>query len=210
LLPGELARPPAVVRRKPRLVQIVVAARELLERDGYEALTMRRVAEELGIRAPSLYKHFPDKAALEAAIVEDALVEFGEVAHRAIHSSGPGTGVARLLEEYRRHSLCHPHLYRLATAGPLARESLSPGLEDWAGNPWYVATGDPSLAQALWSFAHGMVVLELDGRYPPGSDLDRTWEAGAGAFAVPAAVGQARLAAQSLVGVRPRVSGRRR
>jgi AcrR family transcriptional regulator len=198
LLPGELAWSPAVVRRKPRLVQIVVAARQLLERDGYEALTMRRVAEELGIRAPSLYKHFPDKAALEAAIVEDALVEFGEVAHRAIHSSGPEAGLARLLEAYRGYSLCHPHLYRLATAGPLARESLSPGLEDWAGNPWYVVTGDASLAQALWSFAHGMV------------DLDRTWESGAGAFAVPAAVGQARLAAQSLVGVRPRVSGRRR
>ena len=44
-------------------------------------------------------------------------------------------------------------------------------------------TGDPALAQALWSFAHGMVILELDDRYPPGSDLDRTWRAGAAAFA---------------------------
>jgi hypothetical protein len=43
-------------------------------------------------------------------------------------------------------------------------------------------TGDPALAQALWSFAHGMVTLELDGRYPPGSDLDATWRAGATAF----------------------------
>ena len=37
-------------------------------------------------------------------------------------------------------------------------------------------------SQALWSFAHGMVILEIDGRYPDGSDLDRTWAAGADAF----------------------------
>jgi hypothetical protein len=55
-------------------------------------------------------------------------------------------------------------------------------LEEWAGNPWFVVTGDPSLAQALWSFAHGMLILELDDRYPPGSDLDSTWRAGAAAF----------------------------
>ena len=36
---------------------------------GPDALTMRRLAERLGIRAPSLYKHLPDKAALEAAII---------------------------------------------------------------------------------------------------------------------------------------------
>ena len=45
-----------------------------------------------------------------------------------------------------------------------------------------MVTGDPSLAQALWSFAHGMLILEMDERYPPGSDLDLTWQAGADAF----------------------------
>jgi AcrR family transcriptional regulator len=34
-------------------------------------LTMRRLADRLGIRAPSLYKHFPHKAALEVAIIID-------------------------------------------------------------------------------------------------------------------------------------------
>jgi hypothetical protein len=46
-----------------------------------------------------------------------------------------------------------------------------------------LATGDYSVAQALWSFAHGMVILELDNRFPPTSDLDRTWAAGVAAFA---------------------------
>ena len=42
--------------------------------------------------------------------------------------------------------------------------------------------GQERAAQALWSAAHGAVILELDGRYPPGSDLDRTWAALAAAF----------------------------
>jgi hypothetical protein len=78
--------------------------------------------------------------------------------------------------------MSRPNLYRLATSGPLARQRLPEGLEDWAGNPWFVVTGDAALAQALWSLAHGMVILELDDRYPPGSDLDATWRAGAVAF----------------------------
>jgi AcrR family transcriptional regulator len=179
--------------RKARPAEIVAAARRLLEQDGRDALTMRRLAGVLGIRAPSLYKHFPDKAALELVIIEDALMDIGEASHAAIHSCGPDDGLECLLEVYRRHSLSHPHLYRLATEGPLVRRDLTPGLEEWAGNPWYVVTGDPFLAQAVWSFAHGMVVLELNKRYPPGSDLDATWRAGAGAFEGPAAIGRAQL-----------------
>ena len=65
-----------------------------------------------------------------------------------------------------------------------SRQGGSPdGLEDWAGEPFLLATGDSHRAQALWSFAHGMVILEIDGRFPEHSDLDRTWRAGAAAFA---------------------------
>ncbi len=56
-------------------------------------------------------------------------------------------------------------------------------LEAWAGEPFLLATGDPWKAQALFSFAHGMVILELDDRFPEGSELDRSWDAGAAAFA---------------------------
>jgi hypothetical protein len=42
--------------------------------------------------------------------------------------------------------------------------------------------GEPYLAQALWSFAHGTLILELDRRFLDGSDLDRTWHAGTEAF----------------------------
>ena len=74
-------------------------------------------------------------------------------------------------------------MYRLSTSGTLDRAALPTGLEDWAGEPFLLATGDSHRAQALWSFAHGMVILEIDGRFPDSSDLDRTWRAGAAAFA---------------------------
>jgi AcrR family transcriptional regulator len=57
----------------PRARQIVQVARQLLEQEGGQALAMRRLADRLGIRAPSLYKHLPDKAALEAAIIATGL-----------------------------------------------------------------------------------------------------------------------------------------
>jgi AcrR family transcriptional regulator len=182
LLPGELRRPPAPPARSTRVAEAVVAARRLLEDEGPSALTMRRLADELGIRAPSLYKHFTGKAAVELALIEDALFDIGDVTHRALHEQATTGALRRLLSTYRRHCLAHPNLYRLATGGDLPRASLPQGLEEWAGNPWYVVTGDAHVAQALWSFAHGMVILELDNRYPPGSDLESTWGAGAAAF----------------------------
>ena len=174
---------PELSTRSDRAAQIVAVARRILDDEGVEALTMRRVAEAIGVRAPSLYKHFATKRALEAALIEEGMVEMGQVLHDAVSSSPRGGAVRSLLEAYRRAATSRPALYRLATAGPLPREDLPPGLEAWAGEPFIRVTGDPVRAQALFSLAHGLVILELDQRFPPGSDLGRTWEAGAAAFA---------------------------
>ena len=172
--------------RSPRVREVVAAARAVLEVEGPEALTMRRLGEELGIRAPSLYKHVPDKAAVEAALVEDVLAETGAVFHEAVAGAGTSAGrsaVESLLAAYRAEAVAHPHLYRLVTTGRLPRESLPEGLEAWSGAPFGIAVGgDEDRARALWSLAHGMAILEVDGRYPDGADLDAMWAAGATAF----------------------------
>src|SRR5829696_478579 len=172
---------PTRTKRSPRAVEIVAAAHSLLKAYGRDAVTMRALADEVGIRAPSLYKHFPDKAAVESALIEDALVEMGTALHRAVQRPGRRSVTAALLAAYRAEGVGSPHLYRLATSGPLDRAALAPGIEDWAGEPFFLATRDPHRAQALWSFAHGMVILEIDGRFADGG-LDRTWKAGADAF----------------------------
>jgi AcrR family transcriptional regulator len=168
------ANPPI---RSPRAREIVAAARELLEREGPAGLSMRRVAERLGIRAPSLYKHVRDKGELEAALISEG---FEEVAERLeATDSLAGLGAA-----YRAFALAHPHLYRLMHDGPLPRARLEPGAEQRAAAPVIGAVdGDADRARALFAFAHGMVILELDDRFPPGADLAAAWARGLSAFA---------------------------
>jgi len=205
------------VVRSARAEEVVVAARRLLEEEGAGALTMRRLAEQLGIKAPSLYKHLPDKAALEAAIIATGLEEAAARFEAAVDSattSGPTTGgaatggaatggaatggaatgaaaggdaadagpVSALATAYREFALAHPHLYRLMHDGPLPRRQLPAGVEERAAAPVLRVAGSRARARALWAFAHGMVMLELDQRFPPDADLDAAWEAGITAF----------------------------
>jgi AcrR family transcriptional regulator len=141
----------------PRARQIVAAARELLEQEGPDALTMRRLADRLGIRAPSLYKHLPDKAALEAAIIATSFEDAAAAFKAAM--DGATEPLATLAAAYRAFALGHPHLYRLMTDRPLPRDRLPSGLEERTAAPLLHATGDPQLARAVFAFAHGMVLL---------------------------------------------------
>ncbi|MGW0553085.1 TetR/AcrR family transcriptional regulator [Streptomyces sp. NPDC002926] len=164
-----------------RAQQIVTAARELLEQEGPEALTMRRLAERVGIKAPSLYKHFPDKSSVETALIAEFLRETAEVLEAA-EAAAAGSFQA-LATAYRAYALAHPHLYRLATDRPLSREALPAGVEDRAVAPLLRAVGgDTDAARAAWAFAHGMTILELNGRFPPGADLAAAWVTGSAGF----------------------------
>jgi AcrR family transcriptional regulator len=174
--------------RSARVRDVVAAARKILEREGPDGLTMRRLAEHMGIRAPSLYKHVEGKEDLEALLMAEAFRELGQEMHDAIGSLRKGGSRKKALTElarvYRRWALAHPHLYRLVTGGPLPRERLPEGLEAWTAEPVVMAAGgDPDLARATWAFAHGMTILELDGRFPPDADLDAAWAAGIDGFA---------------------------
>lgn len=173
MIPDELA-PLRTASLRAR--QIVDAARVLLEREGWERVTMRDLADEVGIRAPSLYKHFVNKDAVKSALVGVALADSGAALR-------PVTDLAALLRDYRAVARANPNLYRLATVGPLDREALPDGLEEWSGSPFFEVTGDPHAAQALWAAAHGLAILEIDGRFPTGSAPDATWDELARRFA---------------------------
>jgi AcrR family transcriptional regulator len=152
--------------------EILDAAQELLQLEGPEAMSMRRLAEALGIRAPSLYKHVRGKEEIIAALQERALRAMAE----ALRDAEPG--LRDLAAAYRAWALAHPEPYSLVTRHPLDRERLSPGVEDAAAAPLLAATGgDIDRARALWALAHGLVDLELAGRFPADADLDATWRA---------------------------------
>jgi AcrR family transcriptional regulator len=154
--------------RRDEILEVAVT---VLEEAGPEALTMRELADRMGIRAPSLYKHVRDKDDIVAGVQERALLDLGR------HLSAvAGQGLVALAEAYRSWAQAHPRLYEVATRRPLARERLTPGVEYAAAAPLVTAVGgDEHLARALWALAHGLVDLELSDRFPPEADLDTTW-----------------------------------
>jgi AcrR family transcriptional regulator len=158
----------------------VRAALAILEGEGRDALTMRRLGEAVGIRAPSLYKHFPGKAAVEVALIDYGFEQMAQALEAALVERGES--LATLAAAYRAFARAHPHLYRLVTSGSLPRERLRPGGESRAAAPALRVTCDPDRARAMSAWAHGMVILELDGRFPAGADLDDAWAAGVAAF----------------------------
>ncbi|WP_433297981.1 TetR/AcrR family transcriptional regulator [Actinoplanes sp. CA-030573] len=66
-----MARPKQALLTRER---ILAAAGALIDAEGLEALSMRRLATELGVQGPSLYNHFPTKAEIVDAVA-DAVVE---------------------------------------------------------------------------------------------------------------------------------------
>ena len=150
---------------------VVGAALALLQRDGRAALGMRAVAEALGVRPASLYKHVGGLAGLHALVAEDAALAMRR-ALDAAHAAAPdaAAGLRAVAAAYVEFARQHPHLYALlAEAGVPA----APGVERkalWNALLAVVGalTGDPddtAGAVAVWAFLHGFVALEQAGMY---------------------------------------------
>jgi AcrR family transcriptional regulator len=160
-----LAEDPLSARQR----EIIATARTLLTTEGLEALTVGRIAKALGIKPPSLYKHFTGKREIEAALIAEGLEAQAEALEAAEGD------LARVAAAYRAWALANPQLYRLMTERALPRELLPKGLEARAAAPLLKVAADPDLTRALTGFMHGMVTLELAGRFPPWAKIDRTW-----------------------------------
>ena len=97
----------------------MAAALELLAADGAEALSMRRIADRVGIRAASIYKHFPNKDALEAAMISVAFERQAAAFEQA------GGDLAALSRAYRGFARGHPGRGR-RVAVAAGRENAGP------------------------------------------------------------------------------------
>ena len=90
---------------------IVDAALRIVEREGTAALTMRRLADELGAAVTAIYWHVGNRDALVNLLVERLIEDMGHV-----HAAGrtPRSRVAGLAHELRARLLARPHLIALA------------------------------------------------------------------------------------------------
>jgi AcrR family transcriptional regulator len=101
--------------------QIVAAAIQIADRDGLSGLSMRTLADELGITAMSLYGYVPSKAELLDVMADRAYSEI------TLHGDPAATWQARLAALAQQHwtlLLSHPWLLQIAASRPL----LGPGM----------------------------------------------------------------------------------
>ena len=103
---------------------VLAAAQRVIERDGLDQLTMRRLAAELGVAPNALYTYFPDKTALLDGLL-DAVLAGVEVA--PAHEGSWQDGLAALMRASRRALLAHPQLVPLFVARPGGTSALRLG-----------------------------------------------------------------------------------
>jgi AcrR family transcriptional regulator len=98
--------------------KLAVAARNLLDKDGVEAVTMRNVAKAVGITPMAVYRHYPDHAALLNALADAG---FDELTARLARTRLTGSIEHRLnqmLDVYFDHALDNPQLFQLMFLRP--------------------------------------------------------------------------------------------
>ncbi|MDO9352980.1 MAG: TetR/AcrR family transcriptional regulator [Solirubrobacteraceae bacterium] len=164
----------------PRAAEIAGEARRLLEEEGLDALSMRNIASRLGIRAASLYEHFTDKRAVENAIIASGLYEQGDYIVERLDGDPAAPVIPTIFSAFREFARQHPQLYKLIMSRDLDRDAPDvQASEQWAGHRLREEVGEyRELSLSFWAFAHGVVDLELNERFPPGFDPEAIYRTG--------------------------------
>jgi AcrR family transcriptional regulator len=169
--------------------QILDAARELFVSEGYEAVTLRKIAEKIEYSATAVYMHFKDKQALLAELVANDFRAFGQELAKLERVEDPLERLRRMGTAYVRFALEHPNHYRLMFMTPPPRGEVpaeapgGPGLAAYEGLRKTVVeavakkrlrpelSDVESLTQACWASVHGIASLAI----AKGSDPAIDW-----------------------------------
>jgi len=151
---------------------LVSAGLTALETTAIGELSLRQLAREVGVSATAVYRHFPDKRALLAALAEEGIARLGDAQQLASDQAGGGAaGFAATGRAYVRFALANPALFRLTFthgdhAGSPTDSSDAPSrlLRSYSDQ---FGSGDAErLTLQAWAVAHGLAMLMLDGRLP--------------------------------------------
>ena len=158
--------------------RIIATAQQLLAAEGLDAVSLRRLASELGVTAPALYAHVESKAVLLAALGD---AEFALLAERlravAAASSDPVEQIRAQSCAYVEHALARPALFQLmAVFRPAWVDQPAATELEGASAAFEVATEPVSAAIAagriterdvlltsltIWAAAHGVATVPL-------------------------------------------------
>lgn len=164
---------------------IVARARELIEQEGFDQLSLARLAESLGIKAPSLYRYFASKNALLRAVNNATGAQLVSSVRLAVAETvgGAELQVMALAKAYRTYAHANPVVYSLlysdispdAQSDPEEAEQQVLPLQALMAQ---LVGDDKSLAALRGALAlvHGFVMLELTGNFRRGGDLNVAFE----------------------------------
>jgi AcrR family transcriptional regulator len=163
---------------------VVAAARRILESGGLASVTMRSVADAVGVKGPSLYKRVPDRAALLRAISESVMDDLGRAMSHATESDDPRADLRAAAVAYRAFVLRNPNGYRLlftdlGDSNPDASALAALG-EPVVNAMTRLAGSSEALegARTFVAWAHGFVSMELAGAFRLGGDLEAAYAFG--------------------------------
>lgn len=160
--------------------RILDAARTLFDRDGMAGMSMRRIAEAVGVTPMAIYRHYADKDALMDALMLDGFSVW-EARAAAVEAPDPLVWLERFFDAFLDFALTEPRRYEAAFLLPAARARRYP--DDFAagrspainlayarieaGKAAGLIGGEPATAIALTlaALAQGLVSMHRAGRF---------------------------------------------
>ena len=159
---------------------LIAEALRTVQGHGIEQLTLRAVGDRLGVSRTALYRHFPDKQALLAAVGGEGFRMLREALTAAWTGHGRGrAGFEAMGLAYVRFAAAHPAHYRVMFGGFLEScETDAAFVEEATGtfqtlvdalveqqHSGLIRADDPLIqARFVWAVVHGIAMLVIDGQ----------------------------------------------
>jgi AcrR family transcriptional regulator len=164
---------------------VVAAAAELIDEIGYHELTMGLLAQRLGVRAPSLYKHVDGLADLQHRVATLATTQLGDAVRDAMQGRAGRDALTALLTATRAYVTAHPGRYT-ATIGaeftgpddPLLAASARV-IDSIAAVLRGYGVGEAEMVHAIRTIRctlHGFAALQASNGFQWSGDPDETFD----------------------------------
>jgi AcrR family transcriptional regulator len=162
--------------------KILDAARELFVTEGYEGVSMRRVADKIEYSPTAIYVHFTDKNELFRELCQQDFARLAEVFQSSTMPIDPVERLKQIGRTYMEFGMTHPNHYKFMFMTPHPplepdeeeREKMgNPEVDAYAFLKWAVqqaisagrlreelADADP-VSQTLWAAVHGVISLNI-------------------------------------------------
>jgi AcrR family transcriptional regulator len=150
---------------------LIDSAARIIATEGVAALTLRRVADEVGTSTMAIYTHFGGMPELRRAVRREGFRRLAERSARVGESDDPVADVAMLGIEYYEHAVSDPHLYRaMFMEQPLDDEDAQPqepyftliaAMRRCIEAGRFDAAEPEALAREFWATGHGAITLQL-------------------------------------------------